>query len=176
MSTARYQKQREDSPLIIDAQAAIKAYAFENIGSIVLGEKARPIPSSKEGRTFTTFFSTDDYNNHYSCTFEEIMEMFQREDIEVIFAGYWYDGKLIAKYDEDGHVRKQWISFDKSIKRTEAYLEKIFSKADEVVKAAEPQIVEVPVPMVDWQDRFKLFAFTVPAVYLLAIISLLIVR
>lgn len=169
MATAtRFNRQSHET--IIDQPAARLAYAFENVGSIHINNQERPFLSSPDGMTYTVFF---DDNPTIPCCYSGIavMEFFRDEDIQVVFAGYWYKNGLIDRYDDKGNDTNTYRNFKKHLARTDKLLMKMFEEAQSAKAAAEPKVVEVGIPTVDYRAIFRTFAYTAVGVYILSFIT-----
>jgi len=146
-----------------------QAYAYINISDIHLVDtehpdgKDYPLRSSESGLMYTVMFSGND--DPFSFSGNTLPKYCFDNNIELIKAGYCYRGNLIV------YGRKGFVGFEKQLDRTEDMLMKTFEAA-----SAEPAKIEVSVPTVDWRFTCRVIIWTALLVYLLAMISLMIVR
>lgn len=158
----------------IDTPAPRLAYAFENVGSIQINNAERPFLSSSEGMTYTVFF--DDNPTIPLCySYLAVMEFFRVDSVQVVFAGYWYKNGLVYRYDEKGNDTRDYTNFKKRLAKTDQLLIQMFEQAQSVKVGAEPKVVEVGIPTVDWRAIFRTAAYSAFVGYVLAIVSSFIV-
>ncbi len=154
----------------IDIPAPRLAYAFENVGSINVNNAERPFLSSADGMTYTVFF--DDNPSVPLCySYLAVMEFFRLDAIQVVFAGYWYKNGLVYRYDEKGNDTRDYTNFKKRLAKTDQLLIQMFEQAQSAKVGAEPKVVEVAVPTVDWRSIFRTAAYSAFVGYVLAIVS-----
>ncbi len=140
-----------------------QAFAYINISDINISGKDYPLRSSESGLMYTVIFTGND--DPFSFSGSSLPQYCFNHNIELVKAGYCYRGKFVV------YGRKGFVGFEKQLDKTEEMLMKTFEAA-----AIEPEKIEVTVPTIDWRFVLKFAAWEAFIVYVLAIISLVIVR
>lgn len=173
-STMHYRgRAAQENTWVTDQPAKDVVYAFENVGSISIGDKERPLLSSQEGATYVCFANDNTQKLCFSSA--EVMDFVRDPNIQVVFAGYWYKKGWIRRYDDNGFETQEYKNFRKKLTSTETILMKAFEANANAKTTPERVEVPVPVPTIDWWMTLRVAAYSAVAAYILALVSAIVI-